>query len=46
LNAAYEQSKFKEDTGKWRLNVLRAKDVYKGKSIAKWKTDIFFKTKA
>ena len=46
LKAAYEKSKFKEDSGKWRLNVLRAKDVNKGNSIAKWKTDIFFKTKA
>jgi hypothetical protein len=45
LKAAYEKSKFKDNTGKWRLNVLRAKDVNKGNSIAKWKTDIFFKTK-
>jgi hypothetical protein len=46
LNAAYEKSKFKDDSGKWHLNVLRAKDVNKGNAIAKWKTDIFFKTKA
>ena len=46
LKAAYEKSKFKDDSGKWHLNVLRAKDVNKGNAIAKWKTDIFFKTKA
>jgi hypothetical protein len=46
LKAAYANSKFKDYNGKWRLNVLRAKDVNKGNSIAKWKSDIFFKTKA
>ena len=46
LKAAYAKSKFKDYAGKWRLNVLRAKNVNKGNTIAKWKTDIFFKTKA
>jgi hypothetical protein len=46
LKAVYEKSKFKDYAGKWRLNVLWGKDVNKGNSIANWKTDIFFKTKA
>jgi hypothetical protein len=46
LKAAYEKSTFKDDTGKWKLNVLRAHQVNKDNAIAKWKTDIFFKTKA
>ena len=46
LKAVYEKSKFKDYAGKWRLNVLRAIAVNKGNSIAKWKSDIFFKTKA
>jgi hypothetical protein len=46
LKAAYEKSTFKDDTGKWKLNVLRAHQVNKENAIAKWKTDIFFKTKA
>ena len=46
LKAAYEKSSFKEDAGKWKLNVLRARQVNKDNAIAKWKTDIYFKTKA
>jgi hypothetical protein len=46
LKAAYEKSSFKDDAGKWKLNVLRARQVNKDNAIAKWKTDIYFKTKA
>jgi hypothetical protein len=46
LNEVYDKSKFKGDTGTWYLNVLRTQRVNRGNAIAKWKTDIFFKTRA
>jgi hypothetical protein len=45
LAKVYEKSRFKKYTGKWYLNVLRTEQVNRGNAIAKWKTDIFFKTR-
>jgi len=46
LEKVYEKSKFKDYTGTWYLNLLRTEQVNRGNAIAKWKTDIFFKTRA
>ena len=45
LAKAYGKTKFKGDTP-WYLNRLTAKRVNKGNTIAKWKTDVFFRTKS
>src|SRR5262249_40818794 len=44
LENVYEKSRFKDYNGTWYLNVLRTEQVNQGNTIAKWKTDIFFKT--
>ncbi len=44
LKAVYAKTRFKDDAGKWRLNVLRTTQTNKDNSIAKWTEDIFFKT--
>ena len=44
LKKAYEKSVFKDDRGRWHVNVLYARGVNQGNSIATWKTDIFFAT--
>jgi hypothetical protein len=45
LQKAYRNSRFKEYAGTWYLNLLQGRKVNRNNSIAKWKTDIFFKTR-
>jgi hypothetical protein len=45
LQNAYRESRFKGYTGRWYLNLLQGPQVNRNNSIAKWKTDIFFKTR-
>lgn len=45
LKKIYAKSKFKDDAGRWYLNVLRTRQTNKDNAIAKWTEDIFFKTR-
>jgi hypothetical protein len=45
LQDVYGKTRFKEDTGRWYLNILRTREVNKGNAIARWEDDIFFRTK-
>lgn len=46
LKAVYERGAFKAYDGKWFVNVLQTRRVNEGNTIATWKEDIFFRTKA
>jgi hypothetical protein len=45
LKKVYAKSKFKDDTGRWYLNMLRTRQTNKDNAIARWTEDIFFKTR-
>lgn len=45
LREVYAKTRFKDDAGEWRLNILRTRETNKHNSISKWNEDVFFRTK-